>query len=100
MKFARVPALGALFVAGALLLSACASAAGTPGAAPASLVPTRPATATFPPEATHAPGCTVVSKQPTPTPISNSIVPPITSGDWTSGPADARITIIEYSDFQ
>lgn len=27
-------------------------------------------------------------------------IPPVTAGDWSKGPADARIALIEYGDFQ
>ena len=44
--------------------------------------------------------CTVVSRQPTPGPTEQSIVPPVSASDWTHGPDDAKVTIIEYGDFQ
>jgi hypothetical protein len=44
--------------------------------------------------------CTVVSVRPTPGPTEESLFPPVTDQDWTIGPADAAVTIIEYSDFQ
>ena len=45
-------------------------------------------------------GCTVVSRRPTPGPTQQSIFPPVGEDDWAKGPADAKVTIIEYSDFQ
>ena len=44
--------------------------------------------------------CTVVSRQPTPGPTEQSLVPPVNDEDWTHGPAYARVTFIEYGDFQ
>jgi protein-disulfide isomerase len=44
-------------------------------------------------------GCTVVAKNPT-SPTAEPGYPPITDQDWTKGPADAKVTIVEYSDFQ
>jgi hypothetical protein len=46
------------------------------------------------------PGCTVITKKPTPGPTAESIYPPITDADHVKGPEDAKVTIIEYSDFQ
>jgi len=46
------------------------------------------------------PGCTVVSPRPTPGPTEQSLFPPANEEDWVSGPENAAITIIEYSDFQ
>lgn len=46
------------------------------------------------------PGCTVISARPTPGPTEQSLYPPVSEEDWVSGPDDASITIIEYSDFQ
>jgi protein-disulfide isomerase len=45
-------------------------------------------------------GCTVVTKKPTPGATPETIYPPITDADHVKGPADAKVTIIEYSDFQ
>lgn len=44
--------------------------------------------------------CTVVSRQPTPGPTEQSLVPPVSADDWTHGPDDAAVTFIEYGDFQ
>jgi hypothetical protein len=44
--------------------------------------------------------CTVVSRPPTPGPTEQSLVPPVDETDWSHGPEDAKVTIIEYGDFQ
>lgn len=44
--------------------------------------------------------CTVESRDPTPGPTEASIFPPISESDWVQGPDTAKVTIIEYSDFQ
>lgn len=44
--------------------------------------------------------CTVITVQPTPGPTEETIYPPISATDWTKGPADAKVTIVEYGDFQ
>jgi ABC-type Fe3+-hydroxamate transport system substrate-binding protein len=94
-----------------LILSACQS--NTPTAEPqpeASATPkemvttvpsAEPSATTGSTEAVaKAPGCTVKSPQPTPGPTEESIFPSPGEGDWIKGPADAEVTIIEYSDFQ
>ena len=55
-----------------------------------------------PTESTFLPdsGCTVITKKPTPGPTAESIYPSVNKTDWVKGPDDARVTIIEYSDFQ
>jgi predicted component of type VI protein secretion system len=57
---------------------------------------------TVPAQAAISPdsGCTVITQKPTPGPTPVSIYPPITDSDWVKGPASAKVTIIEYSDFQ
>jgi protein-disulfide isomerase len=47
-----------------------------------------------------ASGCTVISQKPTPGPTAETVYPPVTASDWVKGPSDAKVTIIEYSDFQ
>ena len=44
--------------------------------------------------------CTVVSRQPTPGPTEQSLIPPVSDTDWVQGPEDAAVTFIEYGDFQ
>jgi hypothetical protein len=46
------------------------------------------------------PGCTVVSRQPTPNPTEEALIPPPGEGDWIKGSENAQITLLEYSDFQ
>ncbi len=87
-----------------LLLAGClpqaqATPAATPTAKPrlaATVVLTVPTQSAFLPDS----GCTVITQKPTPGPTEQSIFPSVTSSDWVKGPANARVTIIEYSDFQ
>jgi cyclophilin family peptidyl-prolyl cis-trans isomerase/protein-disulfide isomerase len=44
--------------------------------------------------------CTVVSRSNQANPDQASLFPAVTEADWVEGPATARVTIIEYSDFQ
>jgi hypothetical protein len=46
------------------------------------------------------PGCTVISPEPTPGPTEQSLFSPVSDADWSFGPKDAQITLLEYSDFQ
>lgn len=78
-----------------LLLSAC----GQTGTLPSTPV-TLP-TSTSTPLPTSAPAeCKVYPSFPTPDPTFESLIPPITEKDWSIGPENAKITILEYSDFQ
>jgi hypothetical protein len=67
-----------------------------------SFTPVAPPTATpLPPTATPVPPTAAPTVQPTTAPGGpDSLFPPITAAEWQVGPASARVTIIEYSDFQ
>ena len=87
-----------------MALAACSAASTAPTQKPAATL-TPAVTATLPPQPTPSlqptgtpipGGCQVVSLLPDPGPL----FPPISAVDWTRGPADAPVTILEYSDFQ
>jgi len=105
-----------LFVA-ALALSACTAAptlaptqlptlAIPTATLPMTLVPTLAATptATIEPTATIIPSgpatCQVTAVVPTPDPTAQALFPAVSAADWTTGPATAGITVIEYGDYQ
>ncbi len=44
--------------------------------------------------------CTVKTLRPSADATVEAPYPAITSADWSEGPADARVTIVEYGDFQ
>jgi hypothetical protein len=71
-----------------LVLSACGKA-GTPTS---TVAPTQ--------AATPAAQCTVFSIFPDPKDPAAEKLPAISSADWSSGPENAVLTLIEYSDFQ
>ena len=88
-----------LALAVALSLTACGQASPPPTATSAppptatiAATPTAiPRTAAEPPTATSA---------PRPTATAGSLFSPVTDADWQTGPAGARVTIVEYGDFQ
>lgn len=101
--YKRVVIIIALFIG---LLSGCEgynpSATDTNQGASLSIEPTKTAskeTSSKPTDVTPE-GCTVISPNPTPGPTQESIFAPITDEDWSIGPADALVTILEYGDYQ
>lgn len=85
---------GLLIFASTLLLAAC-TAKEEPTPTPYIVLdPVIPATPT--PQFT----CDVVNVLPTPLPNVQSLVPAVSEADFSIGPADAPVTILEYCDFQ
>lgn len=72
------------------ILAACGSSP------PASSTPIEIPTFVIPSSAV----CTSFTAEPTPGPETPSLFPPITEADHVRGPADAPITILDYSDYQ
>jgi hypothetical protein len=84
-----------------LVLAACGRSTQNGEEAP-DATPTQapPPTASQPGDPSAAiPACTVRSA-PSRTPEEDSLFAPVTENDWIKGPLDAKITLIEYSDFQ
>lgn len=77
----------------AVLLSACGQAA-APAATATPVAPTQVAMATSAPAR-----CTVESTLDKIAPTQDNRFAPITDQDWTLGPADAKVTFLEFSDF-
>jgi hypothetical protein len=92
------------FVLIALVLAGCLpNGLATPSATPTTnATPAPTVVLTVPEEASISPavGCTVITQKPTPGPTPESIFPPVSDSDWVKGPATARVTILEYADFQ
>jgi protein-disulfide isomerase len=44
--------------------------------------------------------CNVVSLLPPIDPTQAAVFPPVSEDEWTQGAEDARVTIVEYADFQ
>jgi cyclophilin family peptidyl-prolyl cis-trans isomerase/protein-disulfide isomerase len=79
-----------------LTLSACASSATEPASTLSPIVenPVIPSTPTL------SFSCSAFSAEPTSIPDSASLFPPVTSTDFSIGPADAAVTIVAYCDYQ
>jgi hypothetical protein len=88
----------------ALILAACApEGTSVQATAPAATaLPATPSIATPVSQstATKQPGCTVTTRKPGLDPTQESPIPPVDESDWSIGPQDAYVTIIEYGDFQ
>ncbi len=87
------------------LLAACSGFAAAPTRTPtappptATSIPTSTPAPTATPASTATPfptGCQATNLLPEPL----SIIPPVTSNDWSLGPSNAQVTILEYADFQ
>ena len=85
---------GLLLLCAAIFLTACASSQEAPPTPSLVSNPVLPVTAT--PQFT----CKVIEAIPTPLPNEQTLVPLITEADYSIGPADAPVTILEYCDFQ
>src|SRR5688572_1150327 len=90
MKF--IYSLSFLITAALFLLTACSS----PGTSEPQIIFPSPIVETV----TPAVSCAVVSTLPTPVPNEDSLIPAASGADFSIGPADAPVTLIEYCDFQ
>jgi cyclophilin family peptidyl-prolyl cis-trans isomerase/protein-disulfide isomerase len=84
-----------LAITGLFLLSACAASQDATPTEP--LIPVPSIVLDTP---TSAVSCAIVSTLPTPAPGEDSLIPAVTSTDFSIGSADAPVTLIEYCDFQ
>jgi len=91
-----------LLLMSVLLLTACSLQTPAPTV---TIVPTQPpaqtSTPTLLPMSVTGPAtCTMVSLMPTPDPTQASLFPAVTDKDWSEGSEEAKVTFLEYSDFQ
>jgi cyclophilin family peptidyl-prolyl cis-trans isomerase/protein-disulfide isomerase len=80
------------FITCTFILSACASKAKT---TPVALV-----VPTIIDTPTSAVSCSAIKTEPTLVPSTESYFPPVSQADFSFGPADAPVTLVEYCDFQ
>ena len=83
------------FIAIIFILSACAAETKTTPTSPVILV-----VPTIIDTPTSAVSCSAITAEPTPAPSADSYFPPVSQADFSFGPADAPVTIVEYCDFQ
>lgn len=84
-----------ILVLAVMLLTACTSK--TPTAAPTAAATTAPVSNSLTDDVED---CTVASTFPEPKAPLNVTVPRASDKDWSLGASDARMVIIEYSDYQ
>jgi hypothetical protein len=82
------------------LLAACAQGSASVTSQVSPPAPTSPTATQKAGTPGDQPGCTVVSRQPTPDPTEQALLPPVGEDDWIKGSENATITLLEYSDFQ
>jgi cyclophilin family peptidyl-prolyl cis-trans isomerase/protein-disulfide isomerase len=83
------------FIASIFILGACAIGTKTPPTSPVVLV-----VPTIVDTPTAIVSCSVISAESTPAPGADSYFPPVSQADFSFGPADAPVTLVEYCDFQ
>lgn len=81
------------FITGVFILGACSSKTETP---PAPVI-VEPVIVDTP---TAVVSCSAINAHPTLAPSADSYFPPVSKADFSFGPADAPVTIVEYCDFQ
>ncbi|MHB8778790.1 MAG: peptidylprolyl isomerase [Anaerolineales bacterium] len=91
----RIPFILFLSIAGIFICGGCARVTETPPTP--GLIVEAPVISDTP---TSAPGCSAIIAEPTAAPSSASLMPPASAADFSMGPADASVTIIEYCEFQ
>ena len=91
-----------LFLLAAVILSGCLAQGQTTSPSSTNSQPAPTIVLKVPAQTSLAPvsGCTVVSQKPTPGPTQPPTYPLVSESDWVKGLANAKVTIIEYSDFQ
>ncbi len=83
------------FIVIIFILSACAAETKTTPTSPVILV-----VPTIIDTPTSAVSCSVITAESTPVPSADSYFPPVSQADFSFGPADAPVTLVEYCDFQ
>ncbi len=86
-----------LFAAGGLAACSNNKVLLTPTDTP---LPTAKPTVTQAAQTGPEPGCTVASAGEETDSGLEALFPPVTDDDWSKGPKNASVTIVEYSDFQ
>lgn len=94
-KTRRFFLIGILSLATGVFLASCSPGKNSAPTAPLAVVPAV-ILDTPTPKAT----CSTAFTKPTPIPDLNSLIPPVSGADFSIGPADAPVTLIEYCDFQ
>jgi cyclophilin family peptidyl-prolyl cis-trans isomerase/protein-disulfide isomerase len=84
------------FLVSVFILGACALKTETPQPTAVLAKPVIVDTPTL----TFAASCSSINTQPTLIPNDDSYFPPVSQADFTFGPVDAPVTIVEYCDFQ